>query len=62
MQVMTIDHAMWFHRDFRMDDWLLYAIDSPSASGARGGFAVNYLTVKALGCIDNTEGMIRDRS
>jgi acyl-CoA thioesterase-2 len=32
----TIDHSMWFHRDFRMDDWLLYAVDSPSASGARG--------------------------
>jgi acyl-CoA thioesterase-2 len=32
----SLDHAMWFHRDFRMDDWLLYAIDSPSASGARG--------------------------
>ena len=32
----SLDHAMWYHRDFRMDDWLLYAIDSPSASGARG--------------------------
>ena len=32
----SLDHGMWFHRDFRMDDWLLYAIDSPSASGARG--------------------------
>ncbi|HRD81759.1 MAG: acyl-CoA thioesterase II [Saprospiraceae bacterium] len=32
----SLDHAMWFHRDFKMDDWLLYAIDSPSASGARG--------------------------
>ncbi|MGJ7511125.1 acyl-CoA thioesterase [Variovorax sp. GT1P44] len=32
----SLDHAMWFHRDFRMDDWLLYSIDSPSASGARG--------------------------
>ncbi len=32
----SLDHAMWFHRNFRMDDWLLYAIDSPSASGARG--------------------------
>ncbi len=32
----SLDHAMWFHRDFRMDDWLLYAVDSPSASGARG--------------------------
>jgi acyl-CoA thioesterase-2 len=32
----SIDHAMWFHRALRVDDWLLYAIDSPSASGARG--------------------------
>ncbi|MFH1131227.1 MAG: acyl-CoA thioesterase II [Pseudomonadota bacterium] len=36
IQVATLDHSMWFHRDFRMDDWLLYAVDSPSASGARG--------------------------
>jgi acyl-CoA thioesterase-2 len=32
----SIDHAMWFHRPLRVDDWLLYAMDSPSASGARG--------------------------
>lgn len=32
----SLDHAMWFHRDFRMDDWLLYSLDSPSAGGARG--------------------------
>jgi acyl-CoA thioesterase-2 len=32
----SLDHAMWFHREFRMDDWLLYCLDSPSASGARG--------------------------
>ncbi len=36
LQVATIDHSMWFHRDFRLDDWLLYAIDSSSASGGRG--------------------------
>jgi acyl-CoA thioesterase-2 len=36
MQAASIDHAMWFHRPFRFDDWLLYAVDSPSASGARG--------------------------
>ena len=36
MQVASLDHAMWFHRSFRMDDWLLYSIDSPSASGSRG--------------------------
>lgn len=34
--IASIDHAMWFHRSVRVDDWLLYAIDSPSASGARG--------------------------
>ena len=32
----SLDHAMWFHKDFRMDDWLLYALDSPSASNSRG--------------------------
>jgi acyl-CoA thioesterase-2 len=32
----SLDHAMWFHRPFRADDWLLYAQDTPSASGGRG--------------------------
>jgi acyl-CoA thioesterase II len=32
----SVDHAMWFHRPLRVDDWLLYAVESPSASGARG--------------------------
>jgi acyl-CoA thioesterase-2 len=32
----SIDHAMWFHRSVRVDDWLLYSTDSPSAGGARG--------------------------
>lgn len=36
MQVASIDHAMWFHRPCKLDDWLLYVKDSPSASGARG--------------------------
>ena len=35
-QIATIDHTMWFHRPFRFDDWLLYAVDSPSATGGRG--------------------------
>ena len=34
--VASIDHAMWFHRPGRIDDWLLYVMDSPSAQGARG--------------------------
>jgi acyl-CoA thioesterase-2 len=36
LQPASLDHAMWFHRPFRADEWLLYAEDSPSASGARG--------------------------
>jgi acyl-CoA thioesterase-2 len=34
--VVSVDHAIWFHRPARVDEWLLYAIDSPSASAARG--------------------------
>ncbi len=36
LQMASVDHAIWFHRDLRVDEWLLYVIDSPSASGARG--------------------------
>ncbi len=36
MQVASLDHVMWFHRSFRVDEWLLYVIDSPAAHGARG--------------------------
>jgi acyl-CoA thioesterase II len=36
LAVASIDHAMWFHRPLRVDDWLLYTMDSPSASGGRG--------------------------
>jgi acyl-CoA thioesterase-2 len=35
-QMASLDHAMWFHRGFRVDDWLLYSMVSPNASGARG--------------------------
>lgn len=36
LRLATIDHAMWFHRPVRVDEWLLYSTDSPSASGLRG--------------------------
>ena len=36
MVVASIDHALWFHRDARVDDWLLYVMDSPSSQAARG--------------------------
>ncbi len=36
LAVASIDHALWFHRPFRFDEWLLYAMDSPTAQGGRG--------------------------
>lgn len=36
LQMASLDHAVWFHRPFRADEWLLYVQDSPSTSGARG--------------------------
>ena len=36
MQIASLDHVMWFHRPFRVDEWLLHVIESPSAQGARG--------------------------
>jgi acyl-CoA thioesterase-2 len=35
-QMASLDHALWFHRDFRIDQWLLFSFDSPNTSGARG--------------------------
>ncbi|MEO8673651.1 MAG: acyl-CoA thioesterase II [Tahibacter sp.] len=36
VQIASLDHALWFHRPFRVDDWLLYSCDSPSAQNSRG--------------------------
>lgn len=36
LQLASLDHALWFHRPFRADEWLLYVQDSPSSDGARG--------------------------
>ena len=36
LQMASIDHSLWMHRPFRADEWLLYAMDSPAAAGARG--------------------------
>jgi acyl-CoA thioesterase-2 len=36
VQMASLDHALWFHRPFRADEWLLYSIDSPSAQSGRG--------------------------
>jgi len=56
----SLDHAMWFHRPFRADDWLLYAQESPAAHGARG-FATGHLFARdgALVVSVAQEGLIR---
>ena len=60
LTIASIDHAMWFHRPFRLDEWLLYAMDSPSASGARG-FARGSLFTRSGSLVASTaqEGLIR---
>ncbi len=35
LMIASLDHAIWFHRPFRVDEWLLYTIDSPSSGGVR---------------------------
>jgi acyl-CoA thioesterase-2 len=62
MQMASLDHAMWFHRPFRFDDWLLYEIDSPSASGARGLVRGSwYSRDGTLVASTVQEGLMRDR-
>ncbi len=63
MQVASLDHAMWFHRDFRMDDWLLYVMQSPSAGKARGlNFGKVFTREGKLVATVAQEGLIRFRS
>jgi acyl-CoA thioesterase-2 len=49
VQMASLDHAMWFHRPFRADEWLLYDQSTPSTAGARG---------LAMGSIFNREGVL----
>ena len=44
VQMASLDHAMWFHRPFRADEWLLYECFSPTASGSRGLATGRFLT------------------
>ena len=62
IQAASIDHAMWFHRPFRADEWLLYAQDTPSAGGARG-FSRGLIFQQDGTLIASVaqEGLIRDR-
>lgn len=61
MVVASLDHALWFHRDFRADDWLLYCMDSPVASDARGLVRGSFYTRDGqLVASVVQEGLIRD--
>lgn len=63
MQVASLDHAIWFHREFRIDDWLLYDKDSPSASGGRGFNRGNFFNRDGVLVASTTqEALIRKRS
>jgi acyl-CoA thioesterase II len=62
LQVASLDHCMWFHRRFRVDDWLLYAMDSPSSGGARGLVRGRIFTRDGqLAASTAQEGLIRER-
>lgn len=62
LQVASLDHAMWWYRPFRLDDWLLYDIESPTARGARGLARGRWFTQSGeLVAATMQEGLIRDR-
>jgi acyl-CoA thioesterase II len=58
----SLDHALWFHRPFKADEWLLYAQDSPSATGARGfGRGLIFTRDGTLVASVAQEGLLRER-
>ena len=60
LKVASLDHAMWWHRDARVDEWLLYVQESPSASGGRGlALGRIYTRGGALVASVAQEGMVR---
>lgn len=63
LQVASLDHAMWFHRRFRADEWLLYDTNSPTSFGARG-FSRGALYTRDGNLVASTaqEGLIRPRA
>lgn len=60
LKMASLDHAMWWHRPARADDWLLYTQESPSAQGSRGlGLGRIYTRDGTLACSVAQEGMVR---
>ena len=56
----SLDHALWFHRPVNMNDWHLYSIDSPNASGARGFARGQFFRQDgALVASTSQEGLVR---
>ena len=63
LQLASLDHAMWFHRPFRADEWLLYAQESPNMSNARGFTTARFFTTDGrLAVSVAQEGLFRVRS
>ncbi len=63
MQVASLDHVMWFHRPLRVDEWLLYVIDSPTAHNARGLVRGRVFTADGRLVVSTAqEGLIRFRA
>jgi acyl-CoA thioesterase-2 len=63
LQIASLDHTIWFHRPFRMDEWLHFAMESPNASGGRGlCFAYVYNREGVLVATVAQEGLIRLRA
>ena len=63
MMTASLDHAMWFHNDFRFDEWILFCQDSPAAAGARGfNRGTMYSQDGTLIASVAQEGLIRDVS
>ncbi|HLC07713.1 MAG TPA: acyl-CoA thioesterase II [Methyloceanibacter sp.] len=62
LMLASLDHAIWFHRRFRVDDWLLYSQDSPSSAGSRA-FCRGTLFTRAGELVASTaqEGLVRER-
>jgi acyl-CoA thioesterase-2 len=58
----SLDHALWFHRPFRADQWLLYTLDSPNMHGSRGlGRGLIYSADGRLVASAVQEGLLRER-
>lgn len=63
MQIASLDHVMWFHQPFRVDEWLLYVLESPAAHGARGLARGRFFTQDGrLVASIMQEGLIRRRT